>query len=111
VLYAIVVPIGVAAVFLATGPLGEAEHQVLGAMLGLAGGAFICIATSDLLPELQFHTHDRFKLSIALVLGVALAWGIIYFETTGHDHLPHPQAQPAGHLHHDHDHHDHDHDH
>jgi zinc and cadmium transporter len=37
---------------------------------------FLCISLCDLLPELQFHGHDRFKLTMALLLGLALAWGI-----------------------------------
>ena len=35
-------------------------------------GTFLCIALSDLLPELQFHSHDRLKLSVALLVGFAL---------------------------------------
>ena len=111
-LYALVVPLGVAMFFLGAGQLGDGYHQVLGATLGLAGGAFLCIATSDLLPELQFHTHDRFKLSMALLVGVALAWGIIYFESSGHDQHGPPERHERHehHQHHDHrddPHHDH----
>jgi zinc and cadmium transporter len=40
----------------------------------------VCIATSDLLPELQFHRHDRAALSIALVAGIALAWSTVLLE-------------------------------
>ena len=29
---------------------------------------------SDLLPELQFHRHDRIKLSMALLAGLLLAY-------------------------------------
>ena len=32
------------------------------------------------MPELQFHTHDRMTLTAALLLGVALAYGIGYLE-------------------------------
>lgn len=103
-LYALVVPLGVALFFLGAQQLGDGYQHLLGATLGLAGGAFLCIATSDLLPELQFHTHDRFKLSTALLVGVALAWGIIYFESSGHDE---PAATESHQLHE----HNHDHDH
>ena len=41
------------------------DRSRLGQTLGFAAGAFICIATSDLLPELQFHRHDRAALSIS----------------------------------------------
>lgn len=88
--YAAVLPLGV--VLFMVGLSGSNGYEgLLGRALGLAGGAFLCIATSDLLPELQFHRHDRLKLSSALILGVALAWAIGLFETHGHDH-PLPEA-------------------
>jgi zinc and cadmium transporter len=34
----------------------------------------------DLLPEVQFHAHDRLKLSACLVAGVVLAWALRFFE-------------------------------
>ena len=40
--------------------------------LAFSAGTFLCIALSDLLPELQFHAHDRFKLSLALLAGFCL---------------------------------------
>lgn len=40
--------------------------------LAFSAGTFLCIALSDLLPELQFHEHDRLKLSGALIAGVLL---------------------------------------
>lgn len=99
-LYAIVVPLGVAIFFLGTEGLGGGSHQFLGATLGLAAGAFICIATSDLLPELQFHTHDRMKLTVSLLLGIGLAWGVIYLESAGHDHHDHDHDHgPDAHQH------------
>jgi len=30
----------------------------------------------DLLPEIQFHSHDRGKLTLLFMLGIAIAWGI-----------------------------------
>jgi len=48
----------------------------------------MCIALSDLLPELQFHDHDRGKLSAALLLGLALAYGVCRLETLSHSHPP-----------------------
>ena len=54
--------------------------MILGCALGFSAGVFLCISLGDLLPELQFHRHDRGKLSIALLLGVVLAYGIGYLE-------------------------------
>jgi zinc and cadmium transporter len=42
------------------------------AALAFSSGTFLCISLSDLLPELHFHSHDRVKLSISLLAGVAL---------------------------------------
>src|SRR6185503_6920355 len=81
-LFALAAPIGVILFQLKFGGLDEA---FLGRALAFAGGAFICIATSDLLPELQFHSHDRVKLSLALLAGLVLAAAIGKFETSGHD--------------------------
>src|SRR6185436_9642604 len=49
---------------------------LLGYALAFCAGSFLCIASSDLLPELQFHSHDRFKLSAALIAGLAVAVAI-----------------------------------
>jgi zinc and cadmium transporter len=48
--------------------------------LAFSAGTFLCIALSDLLPELQFHSHDRFKLSIALLAGFAIMGVTAAFE-------------------------------
>lgn len=45
----------------------------LGCMLAAAAGVFLCISLSDLLPEVQFHRHDRMQLSGALLLGIGIA--------------------------------------
>jgi zinc and cadmium transporter len=39
-----------------------------------------------LLPELQFHDHDRVKLSAALLLGLALSVGVGRLESLVHRH-------------------------
>jgi zinc and cadmium transporter len=85
-LFAVAIPVGVALFHLGVNQSGSVEGEVLGAALAFAAGTFLCIATSDLLPEIQFHTHDRFKLSFALLAGLGLAALIGRFETSGHDH-------------------------
>lgn len=103
-LYALAAPAGAFAFyFLGESGLGANGNSFIGAALAFAAGTFICIATSDLLPELQFHSHDRFKLSAALLLGLALAWSIVFVETSGHDHAGHgPGGAHEGHEHHEH---------
>ena len=104
ILFSLVVPVGAIAFML--GAQGH-ESTVLPYALAFAAGTFICIATSDLLPELQFHRHDRLGLSAALLLGLGLAAAIARIESSvvqsgehaGHDH--------SGHDHADHDHADH----
>ncbi len=60
--------------------------------LAFAAGTFLCIALSDLLPELQFHDHDRGKLSAALLLGLTVAYGVCLLEALSHQHPPAPPA-------------------
>lgn len=57
----------------------------LACSLAFAAGTFLCIAMSDLLPELQFHHHDRIPLSLALLAGLAVAVSIGYFESSSHE--------------------------
>ena len=101
-LYSLVTPLGVALFYMAS--LGIDQPQAcLGQALGFAAGAFVCIATSDLLPELQFHRHDRAMLSAALVAGIALAWGTVFLEG-GHDHSHEPAHSHQNEAEHAHDH-------
>lgn len=72
-LFALVTPIGAALFFVGAGHLVEAHPVWLGAALAFSAGTFLCIACADLLPELQFHSHDRFKLSVALLAGLGIA--------------------------------------
>jgi zinc and cadmium transporter len=95
--YAAIVPVG-AVCFLISLPLfGTSEDSVLGVALAVAGGAFVCIAAADLLPEVQFHTHDRVLLTTSLVAGLALAWGITAAERSSRAHTLHGHG--AGHSH------------
>ena len=121
--FALVVPLGAAALWFGVSKDGA---SLLPLALAFSAGTFLCIATSDVLPELQFHRHDRIGLSAALLLGLGLAAGIARIESSvaqSHDHAHPAEATPSnehdhdhdrapGHSHeHDHDHHDHDHNH
>jgi zinc and cadmium transporter len=78
--FALMCPVGV--VLFATGIdrfAGQAS-VIVGSALAFSAGVFLCIALGDLLPELEFHSHDRVKLSIALLGGVALAYAIGFVE-------------------------------
>jgi zinc and cadmium transporter len=107
-LFALAIPAGVLLFHFGAAQFSEAGHLFLGSALAFAAGTFLCIASSDLLPELQFHAHDRGKLSVALGAGLLLAVLIGRFETTGHDRHEHPQPgttpPAAAGAEHDHDH-------
>jgi zinc and cadmium transporter len=91
--YSLVAPIGVLAFYLGLQQADDATAAILGGTLCFAAGACLCIASSDLLPELQFHSHDRLKLSVALAAGLVFAWLLVYLENQGHDH--HVGGSPA----------------
>jgi zinc and cadmium transporter len=55
----------------------------LGCLLAGAAGVFLCISLSDLLPEVQFHRHDRVQLSGSLILGIGIAFVIEFFHPHG----------------------------
>lgn len=96
-LFAMVTPVGAALFFAGAGRLVEAHPVWLGAALAFSAGTFLCIACADLLPELQFHSHDRLKLSIALLVGLGIAVLIGRLGHTEHE-LPHDQGRDLGQL-------------
>jgi len=99
-LYAVIAPLGILLFYFGINQLAGDSGLWLGGTMAFAAGACICISASDLLPELQFHSHDRLKLSAALVLGLGLAWGLVFLEGQGHDHSEQGQQHNhAGHKH------------
>lgn len=109
-LFALVVPVGAAMLWFGVSQNGA---EILPYALAFSAGTFICIATSDLLPELQFHRHDRIGLSASLLVGIALAATIARIESAvaqAHDHgHSHEMVNPAAPDAHDHSHDGHDH--
>ncbi len=73
-------PVGAALFYFGASQFAGSDAAFLGCALAFCAGTFLCIASSDLLPELQFHSHDRFKLSAALLAGLTVAVLIKYFE-------------------------------
>lgn len=84
--FALVTPLGAWLFFQGAAPLAQAHPAWLGAALAFCAGTFLCIAGADLLPELQFHTHDRFALSLALLLGLGVAVLLVRFGHAEHAH-------------------------
>jgi zinc and cadmium transporter len=90
--YALVVPLGAVMFLGSLRIVGGNQAAVLGAALAMAAGAFLCIAAADLLPEVEFHSHDRLLLTASLTLGIAIAWGITTLEHGSHAHSLHSKA-------------------
>jgi len=97
-LFALVVPLGVLLVLFVEGV--TQIPNITSLALAFSAGTFLCIGCADLLPELQFHRHDRVLLSLALILGLVLAWASGLLETHEHHHGDH--GHDHGHEHHDH---------
>lgn len=88
VTFALMCPLGALLFFFGVDGLSGSQDAVVAAALAFAAGTFICIALSDLLPEVHFHSHDRAKLTLAFLVGIILAFGIGLFEPAG-AHLSH----------------------
>lgn len=99
--FASMCPLGALVVCLGINSLGTHQPMVIGWALGFAAGIFLCISLADILPELQFHQHDRFWLSLVLLLGVLLALLVGFVEPPhGHaDGIEHGTNQHGVHGH------------
>ena len=84
VAFALICPFGaVLALFFFREVLHDYEH-VLGMVLAVITGAFLCIALADLLPEAFRHRHDRLKIFLAFLGGVLLTFIIVLFTPAAH---------------------------
>ncbi|HWL10626.1 MAG TPA: ZIP family metal transporter [Planctomicrobium sp.] len=89
--FAMMCPLGALLFVFSSTWLLEQQSVLVGSMLAFSAGVFLCISLSDLLPEMEFHSHHRVPLSLALLLGIALAWGIHWLEpASAHQPTPVP---------------------
>ena len=95
-LFALATPMGAVLFYAGASQFFGSNSGFLGGALAFCAGTFLCIACADLLPELQFHSHDRLKLSLGLAAGLGVAVLIGQFETSGHDHQHEPPAGISG---------------
>jgi zinc and cadmium transporter len=101
--FALMLPLGALVFQLTLGQFSGQQNTVVALALAFSAGALLCIALADLLPEIQFHNHDRVSLSALLVGGVLVAYVAARIEHAGHDHGSHGHAlewssdEPAGH--------------
>jgi zinc and cadmium transporter len=80
--FATLIPLGVLLFQIGRSVLATQVDSVFtGCVLAFSAGTFICIALSDLLPEVQFHSHDRLRLFLAVIFGAALMWGTALVES------------------------------
>ena len=80
--FALLCPLITVLTFLGVGLLSQLnEMHVIGYVMAFAAGVFLCISLSDLLPEIQFHSHDRGMLILAFLIGIGLAYALFHFES------------------------------
>lgn len=88
-LFALVCPSTLILSYVGAASLGTSEAFVIGCALAFAAGTFLCVALSDLLPEIHFHSHDRLLLAAAFFVGVGLAYGLYWVEPSALHGRPH----------------------
>jgi zinc and cadmium transporter len=88
-IYATMVPLGAIIFRASLGLAPGSADDLLGIAMAMAAGAFLCIAAADLLPEVEFHSHDRLLLTASLAVGIALAWGMTVLEHSSGMHAVH----------------------
>lgn len=80
--FALLCPLITVVTFFGVGLLSQLnEMHVIGYVMAFAAGVFLCISLSDLLPEIQFHSHDRGILILAFLIGIGLAYALFHFES------------------------------
>ena len=98
--FGLMCPLGALAFYFGVTELFHEQHAIVGCSLAFAAGVFLCISLADLLPEVQFHKHDRVKLSLALLFGVFVAY-LIGFLEPAHTHQKQDSLQQVHETHHD----------
>ena len=78
--FSMMCPVGAALFLLGVRQFAGYQQELLGTALAFSAGVFICISLSDLLPEMEFHTHNKVQLTIALGLGIMLSWSLTFLE-------------------------------
>ena len=95
--YAMITPVAAIGAYLGLTMAGDAAGYVL----AFAAGAFVCVALADLMPEVQFHSHHRARLTAALLagVGVSVLLGIAEGAQHGKPGLHNHGPSHAGHAH------------
>ena len=85
IIFSTMCPIGALLFRFGISLFGGYQDVFVSASLAFSAGVFLCISLSDLLPEMEFHAHNRVRLTAALLAGILLAYGITFLEP-GHLH-------------------------
>lgn len=80
--FSLMCPLGAVLFLLGVRQFVGYQQEILGTALAFSAGVFVCIALSDLLPEMEFHTHNKVQLTVALGLGIVLSWALTLLEQT-----------------------------
>jgi len=92
--FALMCPLGTLLFLFGVNFLAGSQPYVLGAALAFSAGVFVCISLSDLLPEMEFHSHNRGQLTLTLIAGLALAWALTLLEPAHlHAHNSNPSTE------------------
>lgn len=83
--FSMMCPLGAAIYLVGANALPIDQRLLTGGALAFSAGVFLCISLSDLLPEIEFHSHNRIGLTAALVGGVGLSYLVSLLEA-GHWH-------------------------
>ena len=86
-------PVGAGLMWSLASSSSTQQLPYVGYALAVAAGIFLCIALGDLLPEMEFHDHNRWLLTSLLLLGLGMAWLLRYIEPHQH-HRMEPAENP-----------------
>ena len=92
--FSLICPLGVLLFFSGMHHVSADQSQIVGIALAFSAGVFLCISLADLMPELELHTHHRVPLTLALLLGLSLAYGLhVVEESQEPGHASHAAAR------------------
>jgi zinc and cadmium transporter len=111
--FAIMCPIGAFLFWFGYRATGGNTSMIVGCSLAFSAGLFLCISLSDLLPEMEFHSHNRVQLTTALIAGIGLAYliGLVEPEHAHSHEIKEKNRQSINGSLNEHADHDHNHDH
>jgi zinc and cadmium transporter len=95
--FALICPLGAGLFVLGLHEFSGYQSTIVGCALAASAGVFLCIALSDLLPEMEFHSHNRVRLTAALLVGIMLGWAIHFLDPAhahSHGHAESTRARP-----------------